>query len=218
MRRHNRVYRKRSWLTTNRIKEAVAFSKQHMPDAFLAVGGGSVMDTAKLMNLYTCNPGGSEQLMWIRPSLKGYRRRIPRLCERATRQGHAHTGRLTPIDRRPNNSRHRLRNHWHRHLRPSLEASEDRHRTSQPEAYTRHMRPLEHANHAFRGPRLLRSRRPLPLPRKLDSNSLLRAHPTPQQPHRPSSIPRRQPHLRHLLPQSPARHRHLPPKSRQGPR
>ena len=39
------------------IKEAVDFSKQHMPDAFLAVGGGSVIDTAKLMNLYTSNPG-----------------------------------------------------------------------------------------------------------------------------------------------------------------
>lgn len=38
------------------IKEAIAFSKQHMPDAFLAVGGGSVIDTAKLMNLYTTNP------------------------------------------------------------------------------------------------------------------------------------------------------------------
>ncbi|KAJ8605023.1 hypothetical protein MRB53_041568 [Persea americana] len=38
------------------IKEAIAFSKQHMPDAFLAVGGGSVIDTAKLMNLYTCCP------------------------------------------------------------------------------------------------------------------------------------------------------------------
>ncbi|KAL9060569.1 MAG: hypothetical protein Q9162_000520 [Coniocarpon cinnabarinum] len=38
------------------IKEAVEFSKQHMPDAFLAVGGGSVIDTAKLMNLYTANP------------------------------------------------------------------------------------------------------------------------------------------------------------------
>lgn len=38
------------------IKEAVDFSKQYMPDAFLAVGGGSVIDTAKLMNLYTANP------------------------------------------------------------------------------------------------------------------------------------------------------------------
>lgn len=39
------------------IKEAIDFAKHHMPDAFLAVGGGSVIDTAKLMNLYACNPG-----------------------------------------------------------------------------------------------------------------------------------------------------------------
>lgn len=44
-------------LISRSIKEAIAFSKEHMPDAFLAVGGGSVIDTAKLMNLYTCCPG-----------------------------------------------------------------------------------------------------------------------------------------------------------------
>ena len=38
------------------IKEAIAFAKPYKPDAFLAVGGGSVIDTAKLMNLYTCFP------------------------------------------------------------------------------------------------------------------------------------------------------------------
>ncbi|KAI9818885.1 MAG: hypothetical protein M1827_007706 [Pycnora praestabilis] len=38
------------------IKDAIAFAKPHQPDAFLAVGGGSVIDTAKLMNLYTCFP------------------------------------------------------------------------------------------------------------------------------------------------------------------
>lgn len=40
----------------NSIKEAIAFAKTYQPDAFLAVGGGSVIDTAKLMNLYTCYP------------------------------------------------------------------------------------------------------------------------------------------------------------------
>jgi hydroxyacid-oxoacid transhydrogenase len=40
----------------DRIKEAIAFAKPCQPDAFLAVGGGSVIDTAKLMNLYTCYP------------------------------------------------------------------------------------------------------------------------------------------------------------------
>lgn len=41
---------------TNRVKEAIEFSKNYQPDAILAVGGGSVIDTAKLMNLYTCYP------------------------------------------------------------------------------------------------------------------------------------------------------------------
>jgi len=44
------------------IKEAIAFSKSVQPDAFLAVGGGSVIDTAKLMNLYTCCPGMLDHL------------------------------------------------------------------------------------------------------------------------------------------------------------
>ncbi|PQE33710.1 Fe-containing alcohol dehydrogenase protein [Rutstroemia sp. NJR-2017a WRK4] len=38
------------------VKQAIEFSKSYGPDAFLAVGGGSVIDTAKLMNLYTCYP------------------------------------------------------------------------------------------------------------------------------------------------------------------
>ncbi|EFX04435.1 Fe-containing alcohol dehydrogenase [Grosmannia clavigera kw1407] len=38
------------------ILEAIAWAKPLAPDAFVAVGGGSVMDTAKLMNLYTCYP------------------------------------------------------------------------------------------------------------------------------------------------------------------
>ncbi|BDD61402.1 hypothetical protein MAP00_006446 [Monascus purpureus] len=38
------------------VKEAIAFAKPYNPDAYLAVGGGSVIDTAKLMNLYTAYP------------------------------------------------------------------------------------------------------------------------------------------------------------------
>lgn len=38
------------------IKTAIEASKKYGPDAFLAVGGGSVIDTAKLMNLYTTFP------------------------------------------------------------------------------------------------------------------------------------------------------------------
>ena len=39
------------------VKAAIEVSKGWKPDAFLAVGGGSVIDTAKLMNLYTSFPG-----------------------------------------------------------------------------------------------------------------------------------------------------------------
>ncbi|KAL9639131.1 MAG: hypothetical protein Q9204_001238 [Flavoplaca sp. TL-2023a] len=38
------------------IREAIDFAKAQRPEAFLAVGGGSVIDTAKLMNLYTNFP------------------------------------------------------------------------------------------------------------------------------------------------------------------
>lgn len=38
------------------VKAAIEVSKRYKPDAFLAVGGGSVIDTAKLMNLYTTFP------------------------------------------------------------------------------------------------------------------------------------------------------------------
>ncbi|CAK7246328.1 MAG: hypothetical protein STHCBS139747_007955 [Sporothrix thermara] len=40
----------------NSILDAIAWAKPLNPDVFVAVGGGSVMDTAKLMNLYTCYP------------------------------------------------------------------------------------------------------------------------------------------------------------------
>ena len=36
---------------------AIAFAKAHKFDAYLAVGGGSVMDTAKAANLYATFPG-----------------------------------------------------------------------------------------------------------------------------------------------------------------
>ncbi|TKW58526.1 Hydroxyacid-oxoacid transhydrogenase, mitochondrial [Colletotrichum tanaceti] len=38
------------------IREAIDWARPFAPDAFLAVGGGSVIDTAKLMNLYSCYP------------------------------------------------------------------------------------------------------------------------------------------------------------------
>ena len=38
------------------LKNAIQFSKQGHFDSFLAIGGGSVIDTAKAANLYLCHP------------------------------------------------------------------------------------------------------------------------------------------------------------------
>ncbi|KAL0083997.1 alcohol dehydrogenase [Phycomyces blakesleeanus] len=42
--------------TDTSFKQAIEFARQHRPDAFVAVGGGSVMDTAKAASLYSANP------------------------------------------------------------------------------------------------------------------------------------------------------------------
>ena len=42
--------------TDESFKKAADFAKQEKFDAFLAVGGGSVMDTCKAANLYSSDP------------------------------------------------------------------------------------------------------------------------------------------------------------------
>lgn len=42
--------------TDSSFRDAISFVKKESPDAFIAVGGGSVIDTAKAANLYLCHP------------------------------------------------------------------------------------------------------------------------------------------------------------------
>jgi alcohol dehydrogenase class IV len=54
------------------IEEAVAFGRENGPwDAFVAVGGGSAIDTAKAVNLLTTNPG--ELMDYVNPPVGGGR-------------------------------------------------------------------------------------------------------------------------------------------------
>ncbi len=54
------------------LEEAVAFGREHGPwDAFVAVGGGSAIDTAKAVNLLTTNPG--ELMDYVNPPVGGGR-------------------------------------------------------------------------------------------------------------------------------------------------
>ena len=45
-----------SCLSTSSFKEAIQFGREGAFDSFLAVGGGSVMDSAKVANLFSCYP------------------------------------------------------------------------------------------------------------------------------------------------------------------
>lgn len=42
--------------TDTSMKKAIDFARKHQFDAYVAVGGGSVLDTAKTANLYQCHP------------------------------------------------------------------------------------------------------------------------------------------------------------------
>ena len=42
--------------TDTSFKQAIDFARKHDPDAFVAVGGGSVIDTTKAASLYSAHP------------------------------------------------------------------------------------------------------------------------------------------------------------------
>lgn len=49
--------------TDGSLREAAAWAREHAPDAFVALGGGSTIDTAKVMNLLSTNEGELEDYL-----------------------------------------------------------------------------------------------------------------------------------------------------------
>jgi hydroxyacid-oxoacid transhydrogenase len=58
--------------TDESFLDAIAFARAHDADAFVAVGGGSVLDTAKAVNLYTTHPP-TDFLDYVNPPIGGGR-------------------------------------------------------------------------------------------------------------------------------------------------
>jgi len=95
--------------TDESFLEAIAFAREQPFDAFVAVGGGSTIDTAKAANLYSTYP--ADFLDYVNPPI-GEGRPVP--------------GPLKPLVAGPDHLRHRKRSHGRCHLRFGKDACQDR--------------------------------------------------------------------------------------------
>ena len=113
--------------------DAIAFARQCHYGAIVAVGGGSTIDTAKAVNLYTTYPP-EDFLDYVNPPI-GKGLPVP--------------GPLKPLIRDSDHGRHRQRNHRRRDLRFEQDARQDRHRQPPAQAHPRIARSRKHP-HACR--------------------------------------------------------------------
>jgi hypothetical protein len=99
------------------VKEAIAWGKARQADAFLAVGGGSVMDTAKIVNLYTAYPEADFLDFVSLPGRDNYEQLLrDGIGQRTPRQRTPNHQASEASNLRPHHLRHRQRNHRHRNL------------------------------------------------------------------------------------------------------
>ena len=141
------------------FREAIAFAQNGDFDGYVAVGGGSVMDTAKVANLYACWPP-DDFLDYVNPPI-GRGLPVP--------------GALKPLGRRADDGRHRQRDHRRRHLRLRGHARQDRHRPSLVATDAGHHRPAQHGRAAAHGGGLQRAGRAQPRHRVADRAALFAA-------------------------------------------
>ncbi len=118
--------------TDESFLDAIAFANAGHYDAFVAVGGGSTIDTAKAVNLYTTYPP-ADFLDYVNPPI-GKGLPVPGPAEAA--------------DRDPDHRGDRQRDHRRQHFRPHADACQDRHRQPPSQADAGHARSGQHANDA----------------------------------------------------------------------
>ena len=119
--------------TNESFEDAIRFARSQPFDAFLAVGGGSVMDTAKAANLYLCNPE-ADFLDYVNPPIgKGkpiYGKVKPLIAVPTTAGTGSETTGVAIFDYLPMQAKTGIAN---RELRPTLGVVDPFHALAMPE-------------------------------------------------------------------------------------
>ena len=169
--------------TDRSFKEAIDFAAAGGFDGFVAVGGGSTIDTAKAANLYDSHP--ADFLDYVNAPIG---------------KGLPAPGPLKPLIAVPTTCGNRQRNHGGGDFRLHRDEGEDRHRPPPPETGAGCRRSGEHPHPAPGGGRLDRPRRVLS--HALESYTAIPfdERPRPERPVLRPLLPGRQPDQRHMGP------------------